>query len=682
MSLKTWWNRVTGKADGGPLLDAEELMLWYRGLDKHEQAAFTAQVAPQVRAPRKAKDPNKLTSRVTGRLLFEVDGPDGPIPMHHMKLELWDRDIGSPDDFLGEGFTDADGRFEIRYDPKDAGPFDIPDLDLRIFEPHHVFAPDGGVHDRWKRIWAELGPDDFSGEHYDFGELRVPYWEYDPHWPIPRLLITEEGEAPTSYAPGRSLAMVKAVAPVELTKRKHLLQMLDGVPPSLDAIEADYPTCITREMEKANPGSSRSDEWFGARLMNGMFASVLDRDPDNADGFRLYHHWNSYEQDGVHILPNVDMRFVLKDGLLHPVKITLGLREPGATAPNSPVTREEITPDQPERWAAAKRIARISATLDTELGSHLSQCHLNMEQYAIAAQRNLRGNPVRYLLAPHLREVVLINSSANNFLIGPEGYITRAGALTADSINERIVQIMGTYDWKDYAPAAPVSEQHSYGRASNLFWTLCTEHVDRFFEQHLDAIQANWLEVRRFSDEAVAHSAPFFVCGHVRGEVIERGATWYLKSERANLDIERPLVDGIPRAVSRITDSDAATEEGLENLKQLCRYVIFMATFRHTWANNRQWEDGGEVRYTSLGLRWSEAGPFAPEDDLDTLPSARHATEMLWISYMLSKTNYGFLLDNTENDVDPRFVDDLRARVDDFGELELDLKRVNSRINI
>ena len=71
------------------------------------------------------------------------------------------------------------------------------------------------------------------------------------------------------------------------------------------------------------------------------------------------------------------------------------LREPGATASGAPITRRT----------------------------------LNVEQYAIAAHRNLRRSPLRWLLMPHLREVVLINHSASKFLIGPSGYITRASDL-------------------------------------------------------------------------------------------------------------------------------------------------------------------------------------------------------------------------------------------------------------
>ncbi|NMO14295.1 hypothetical protein HPC49_13710 [Pyxidicoccus fallax] len=665
------------------LLEPEELARWYSGLDLPQRRAISRKLAAHVRAPRAVREPSSLPALARGRLAFEQDGPHGPIPLHHLKVELWDRDLGGPDDYLGEGFTDAEGRFEIRYDPADAGAGDLPDLELRIFEPQHTFRPDGRVVESWRRIGSQRGPDDHGGLHHDFGTVRLPYWEYDPTTPLARLHVVEEGTPPTEYAPGRSLAMLKAVAPIELVKRQHLLQVRLGQPPSLTKIQADYPEPMTVRMERQEPGSSRSDAYFGERLLNGMFSSIMDRDPEqpgDANAFRLYQPWNAYEQDGLHCLPDVDVRLRLVEGRLLPVRIILGMREPGATAPGSPVTRRSFTPADGAAWEAAKRMARVSATLDTELGNHLAQCHFNVEQYAIAAHRNLRRNPVRWLLMPHLREVVLINHSANGFLVGPTGYITRASALTQRGVEARLEHLMGSYDWRGFAPAAPVCEGHRYAHAANLFWRLLGEHVDAFFAEHDAQIQAQWTEVRRFSEDLVTHSVPAFVCRYLRARVPGKPAPWFVRSERMDLDAK--AAEPPPRAVSAVTRTDLPQPGELDALKQLCRYVIFFATFRHAWANNLQWEDAGEVLYACLGLRWGKGGALSTEEDLDVAPLPSEATEMLWISWMLSRTNYGFLLSNEEQDVHPRFVELLRAHAAAFAALGLDIRTVSSRINI
>jgi hypothetical protein len=376
----------------------------------------------------------------------------------------------------------------------------------------------------------------------------------------------------------------------------------------------------------------------------------------------------------------VDVRLRLVDGRLLPVRIILGMREPGATAPHSPVTRRSFTPADGPGWEAAKRMARVSATLDTELGNHLGQCHLNIEQYAIAAHRHLRRNPLRWLLMPHLREVVLINHAASDFLIGPRGYITRASALTERAVEARLRHLLGSYDWKGFAPAPPVCEGHRYARAAGLFWRLLGEHVDAFFAEHGAQVEAQWLEVRRFSDDLVAHSVPAFVCRYLRATVPGKEAPWFVRSER--MDLEEKVAQPPPRAVSAVTRTDAPQPGELEALQQLCRYVIYFATFRHAWANNLQWEDAGEVLYSNLGLRWGKGGVLVPEEDPDVAPPPDEATEMLWISWMLSKTNYGFILANEEDDVHPRLVELLRARAPEFAELGLDVRTISSRINI
>ncbi|WP_228560185.1 MULTISPECIES: lipoxygenase family protein [Myxococcus] len=684
--LRRWMGALgfSGRESGSnEVLDAEELSQWYSGLTLEERLAISRELAPRVRASRLARDSATLPAVAMGRLVFEQDGPQGPIPLHHIKVELWDRDFGAPDDFLGEGFTDLDGCFAVRYDPADAGVGDLPDLEVRFFEPQHRFLQDGRVVETWRRIGSEKGPDDHGGLHYDFGTLRLPYWEYDPTTPLARLHVSEEGTPPTAYAPGRALAMLKAVAPIELVKRRHLLQVRLGQAPGLDGIQADYPEAMTVRMERESPGSTRTDAFFGERLLNGMFSTLMDGDPEapgDTKAFRLYFPWNAYEQDGVHCLPDVDVRLRLVEGRLSPVRIILGMREPGATAPGSPVTRRSYTPADGEGWEAAKRMARVSATLETELGNHLGQCHFNVEQYAIAAHRNLRRSPLRWLLMPHLREVVLINHSANGFLVGPTGYITRASALTERSVETRLLHLMGSYDWKGFTPAPPICESHRYARAAGLFWRLVGEHVEAFFAEHGAALEAQWSEVRRFSDDLVAHSAPAFVCRYLRATVPGRAAPWFVRSERMDLDAK--VAEPPPKAVSAVTRTDAPQPGEMEALKQLCRYVIYFATFRHAWANNLQWDDAGEVLYACLGLRWGQAGALSTEADHDVAPPPEEATEMLWISWMLSKTSYGFLLANEEADVHPRFVEFLRAHAAEFSALGMDIRTVSSRINI
>ena len=625
------------------------------------------------------------THKATGRLIFEYETVNGEIkPLHHMYVELWDRDTGNPDDFLGYGKTDMDGYFEIWYDPDDAGKLDLPDLDLRIYEKRHTLDSVGNPVFKRKLIYAIRGEDNVTQQHYDFGECRVPYWEYDPGEPIPRLLITDEGNPPQSYGPGRSLVMVKALANIELKKRKHiLLGKVKNSTLTIRQVENDYPENMTRKLEQEKPGFTRSDEFFGDCFLNGMAASIMDKDPRDPTLYWIHYHWNSYEQDGEFAMPNIDIRFRLEGEKIIPVEITIATRKPGIKEPNSTTEKIIVKPGE-ERWMAAKRIARVSSALSSELDAHLCQTHLNVEQYAIAAYRNIRDNPIRFVLFPHIKEVALINNSANKLLIGETGYITKTTGFTPESLNQRLIQVQGTLDWKNWKPRKQISSEHRFARASNLFWEFLNKYVDWFFETNEEKIIELWPEIRLFSEELVERSVPAFLCQYLRQNLppVNDPDSWFDWNERMDIEQPRSVVQGFKKAVSPITTTDRPADADLENLKQVCCYVIHHATFMHWWSNSKQYDEGGELRYNSLGLRYGDHGLFSGEDDDSLLPPPADATLQLWISYMLSNTNFGFILKNEEKDIHPRMISMLRELADDFMEMGVDVSKIPSRTNI
>jgi len=623
------------------------------------------------------------TRCASGRLLFEYTRPTGEDkPLHNMEIELWH--VGLIDTFLACSRTARDGSFELWYELPDGT--DAVDLELRIFETHHEFTRDGELKLSNRLIQTIPGDQNVKAERVSFGDHRIPYWEYDPSNPMPRAMISAQGDPPQSFPTARSLMMVKVVAPLELAMKKHILQeVLTGKAPSLEQIQADYPESYTVKLERERPGYTRGDEFFGERMLNGLSAGVWDRDDANPGWWRVYHHWNSYEQDGIHVLPNVDMRFEERDGRMYPVQITLHLREPGVTQAHAETRKHTLTPADGERWLAAKRIARVSATLSAELDNHLVTTHHNSEQYAIAAYRNFRRNPLRYLLFPHLKEVVLIDHSSDSFLLGPNGYVTRATALTEESILERIHQVMGTLDWKNWSPIQPICGTHRYARVANLFWDVVSQWVEEFFDEHLQGITEHWYEVHQFSQDLVEHSAPDFLCRYLRSTADGKppqARAWFNQNERMDLTVPRFVVNGVPRAVQPVTQTNIALSSDIENMKQVCRYAIFHATFKHTWANALQYVDGGEVVYNNLGLRYGDNGVFAPESDHSTAPTPKHATEALWISFMLTYGVYGVITKNEERDIHPRFVELLESRRGEFAALDFDIDTIQSRTNI
>lgn len=678
-------------------LSPDDLRSQYQALPPQLQermADYLKQLRPLKGPPAQPTAPVKraaLTHRAIGRLVFKSPAANMPTkPLHHMTVELWDRDFG-PDDCLGRGMTDRDGRFEIRYDPADAGWKDEPDLQLRVFDFDHHYKSSGAVQTHPRMIFLHDGPDDVISKDYNFGEVQVPFWNYDPDAMTPRVHVVENGSPPQAFSIGRSVMLVAQNADIEFHKRKHFLEnRLNRSRPSLDQIQRDYPESRTLELERQRPGWTRSDEYFGERILNGMSASVLDRDPLNPDRLWLHHHWNSYEQDGVHAMPNVDVWFELRGEHVVPVEIALQFRQRGKKQANAPPELpQHLTPADGERWKQAKRVARVSAALYAELDVHLVQTHLNTEQYAIAAYRNFRRSPLRYLLAPHLKEVILINREADYRLLGERGYITRATAFTAKSLQERVRQSLGTLDWKNWRPREILCETHQYAQAAHLFWDVLTEYVDWFFERNDADIREHWFEVHQFSDDLVQHSVPFFMCQFLRNQLAaNRGnggpplGAWYEPNERIDLTVDRVDVNGQKVAIQPITHSDDCDEQGLENLKEVCRYVIHHATFMHTWSNSRQYDDGGELVYNGLGLRYGDKGVLSPESDHRIAPRPDQASEQLWFGWLLSHSGYGYIMRNEDRDIHPQLVCMLREKKEQFAAIGVDIDTIQSRTNI
>lgn len=631
-------------------------------------------------APHEGADAAPMVAR--GRLLFHFPSVTGvDLPLHHMPVEVWRRDATPY--AIGAATTAADGTFAVEL-PAGAVPTGEA-VELRVHEARHTFSDRGEVQETTRVVHIATAMA-AANDGWAFGDVRVPYWEYAPGALTPRTFFLEHGDPPQEHPPGRTMVMLQTVGPIELIKQGHLRACRgEGTAPTLDRIQADYPENLTRRREREDPGVTRGDAWFADRLLNGMSACVFDQVDGEPGRWRVYHHWNSYDQNGVYGLPNVDMRFAPHGDTLTPVEITLHLREPGTPGANAPTRRVVARPDDGPRWLQAKRIARTSAALVAELDLHLVGTHLNLEQYAIPAYRNLRRNPIRLLLFPHLRDVALSNRTADALLLGPAGFLARATALTPDGLSRRIRDTLGTLDWKDWAPQVPVCPAHRAAHAGQLFWTVLGDYVDEFFAQHADGIAEHWLEIRRFSEELVAHGVPAFICGYLRSTVQGRPASarpWFAAEERMDLATPRPEVAGVPHAVHPVTRRDAPEAEDWAALKQLCRYVIHHASFKHTWANRQQYEDGGELRYATLGLRYGPDGLFGPESDEAMLPPAAHASESLWIAYMLSHAVYGHIMRDEDRDIHPALREQLERRRTAFAALGVDIDTIQSRTNI
>lgn len=632
---------------------------------------------------------------ITGKLTFAKKG-DYITGLHHMPLELWARTRWGAWRLFARGESDRNGVFKLKFDYLESRRWRYRSFHLEIYQIEHVFfkndmrSPDVKLC-LFERIKIVKG--DLTGMGYDLGNIQLFFWEYRDDTSMARVVIKDhEEDSPEYYSDGRNNAIQQQFIPIQLTKDKHLIQIKnDRDHITITDIQNDYPKNLTVAMEEKLPYSTRCDYWFGRRMMNGMNCATFLPDPGEKDKYWVrYFGACDYEVNDEYAFPSVDIRFhITSDKFPIPEQIiTTG---PTSIYDRSPFSSHSFSSLDGEKWEYAKRVARVTGALCTELDDHFAGTHANTEQYAIAARRNLRKNPLTTLLFPHLKEVALINHAADSILIGP-GYIPRASALTSAGIDKRVSEMMGVMDWKNWEPMEIINSRHTYAKAENLFWDVVVEFVDDFFIQYEVGIKKDWYEVYRFSEDLVNHSAAVFqernngkILSAEEQDFENKRVEYYHARFRYDPDLPRKRVDGIKRAVSPITENpDIPSSVDWENLRQACKYIIMQATFMHTWVNEHQYEDIGEVLYSSLGLRFGsrEEGIFLPESDYSISPDLTGATQMMWFSNLLSRTEYGFITRNEENDIDPLFAQLLEKRRSAFKDLYVEIDNIESRTNI
>jgi hypothetical protein len=565
------------------------------------------------------------------------------------------------------------------------------------------------------------------GLSYNLRTIQLFYWEYRTDTTVPRVVIKDhDRDAPQYYSRGRVEALDEQVIPIELTKLKHLEKIeINPQSLSIENIQADYPTNLTVCMEHTQPGLTRGDEWFGRRMMNGMYASYLRQDTDKSgDYWTRFYGACDYEINHKYAFPSVGIRFTLDDrGIMMPKEIHL--TGPLTAADKDPWKKQVFTANDGEKWLQAKRVARVTGALSVELDDHLTGTHLNTEQFAIAAYRNLRLSPIAALLFPHLKEVVLVDHTAESILIGSAkeareasmtragglihwlqdkidrfgnrimfeagGYIPRASAMTHDGVRQRVRDLLGVQDWKHWEPMTSLSEAHTYPRAEKAYWEMLGDYLDRYFDENIEGIREHWYEVHCFSRDLVKNSVPLFnsdvdmdALDKNQRALARQRLEWYQARYHIDSSSPRDTVDGELKVLSPITHSDELKPADLKSLKSACRYIIMMSTFMHSWVNEHQYEDIGEVLYNCLGLRFGdgEHGIMASESDRRIAPSPACSTQMMWFSNLLSRTECGFIVRNEEHDINPLLVSMLKERKEEIEKNGMLIENIESRTNI
>lgn len=636
-----------------------------------------------------------FSSELKGRITFaSSEGPEA-IPIHHMRVEFWAKTWLGQWRKLGSALSDDQGYYLLKFDQKAAR--SIWNLSLRVeaYQTTHVYFKDKKAHPHYTIFHREIiRKDDLRGGSYMLETMRLHLWEYRKDYPAPRVVIKDrEKDAPQYYSQARQDALAQQFIPYELTKLKHLEMLEQGSHKlTLDYIQRDYPINLSRCIEKRLPGYTRSDSYFGNRQMNGMNRAAFWPDPEEQGSYWVKYFGScQYETNQEFAFPDAEIKFLLDaEGL--PLPSQIFLTGPLTSHEKDAWQKRSFTPADGEAWNQAKRVARVSGSLCTEIDDHFTGTHLNTEQYAIAAYRNLRINPIANLLLPHLKEVVLINHTADKLLL--KEFLPISTAMIESGLISRTKDLLGMQDWKGFEPMKSISTAHDSAASDELFWKITKTYVDEFIEEHLEEIKKYWLEIYCFSQDLVMHSVPVFLSDvnweklspDLRKHYLSR-LTYYQFKYSFNPELPRTVINGELKAVSPITNQKNGLDISLndiQNLKESCTYMIFTATYLHTWINEHQYDELGELLYNGVGLRFGSGknGIMAPESDLAIAPDLEAATKMLWFVNLLSRTEFGFITRNEEGDVNPAFAKLLMDHKEEFLRLGVEVENIESRTNI
>jgi hypothetical protein len=620
----------------------------------------------------------EFARRVRGRLLNTRSHPKTgqPVPLAGLRIELWNPRPNDTDGgakvarFLNEGVVGPDGFFEVFF-PATPAAQDAPPtvLQLRVFEPDQLAIVEGQPVTRRFLAAMQPIPDDGVSPDLPIGIIRLPFYEYDSEWPFPYAVPDSIRQGFSDRQEARFQESEQFATLIGL----RIFSELDSTPGGLSIaqVQAKFPDSLTLQMERQTPGSSRADDFFAERVLNNMAPPLLRIDPkDNSpypsgdpNVYVLDYNWRLFERRPDLTLLSFRARFTNDGKRLQPLDISLGLDNEDDT---TKYTR--LTPRDGARWEQAKRVVRANYNnLVGQVQVHLAQVHFNMEQYGIAFLRSVFRNPVRKLLYPFVKEILAINEKGRTTLLGGPSIVYVIEPISRECVGRWVVDTIGRQDWKGWSPRRPLCEGHGYARAAGLYWTILSELVDNFFAENSGGITQHWSEIVAFSDTLGEHAVP-----HVERplETPPDAGIYYCMNEVAQ---SRPKGSPAITPIARVVADDAA----IEDLKQICRYVIFHSTFLHSWTHLHMITDLGELKYSGMVRN----GGMGPEDDDKYIAPVREATFALGSTHTLGQMNCGYMLRNEDGDIPAELIAKLKTRGAEFQTFGFDVERLCARLN-
>ncbi len=520
-----------------------------------------------------------------------------------------------------------------------------------------------------------------SQTHVHTPQLKVEFWEYLPglarlNWPKNSHNQPKESTLRYSLELGTAVVYPFLAAQVLRPQRNS---------PSLEIVKSVFEKNFTTKLESAHPGATKTKEFVMKRFFQGFHSANWRR--IDSDTIEAFFNFDRYEFDGENYLPNVQLTATFHKNHIPIIeKISLQWRKMSGDKTPLPPPRtengvdttafypeEEYTPSSSQFPFALQALLTASNVLQQN-GEHLGKCHVYLEGYKIAAERNFRFNPIGTLFRMFGEGLVTINKLGEGAIFGEHGIITDTSALTQKSVEAHLQDRLGSLDHLDWKPRSPLFEEDTEGNLFQVWWQVVSEFVDSFCANHIDKIKdpSAWLEVQRFSQDLVAHSAPWFP---LEGE--GNNNIWLDTNELSYTRHPRQEYNGEQKAISHITTKNAFDKDDFEKLKNAIRQFIFLSTIGHTLKHDIGADECRDPLYSSMSGGGVDEMPLGR-----VLPARDLAARTIAILQTLKNFQYGYIIANEDGDMPQEFLDIIEKHRESLLRLGMPPEKIRSRVNI
>jgi hypothetical protein len=538
-----------------------------------------------------------------------------------------------------EFFTDSDGRF-MHY----AKPFkplfgSSTTLSYKIFEQNVFYNAKNGCAER-VQVCSIKQKVSIEKQGRQVGDIVARVYEYKKDFPD--LQQPEKAKYRPQQWPYTWNLIVGAYD--EIIKDIYAKK---GGFHTIQAVQAAYKTAF--------PDLEVTAENTIDMILNGIYGAHFLKGPGNNLYVKI--NWDQYPKKDRPLLPNVEMTLTYENEKLEIIEIVTQING----------TLKPYHKDAPD-FRDGLYLFNCAAVLKGEIETHLTRCHFFSGQLAMAVFRSLSdGNPIKKLLAGHLKGVLEINRMATDVL----AVLARSG-LTMEGVMNLIKHNLGAMCYSTFTPRKPMTPGHWAAQSSQLYWQIVQKVVNEYIQNNEAEIRTHWNEIYAMSHNLVTNSAPYHPY-----DGVENHELWFDPEEIDNPNVPgRVTWDGILRSMRPVTLNPNEPDQGdLGRLAQLCCVAMHNPTIEHENRHDSQPKWVSNLNYASIAPNGDGTGVMGGTEIDD-------GAAQLSLIHKLTDFKSDPLVENQYGDVYQPLIDELLAHREEFAKLGVDITEMSYGIVI